>query len=250
MVDVFKQKYGYEIEGIWFPRVTAIVSLTRRLGDRDRNQWLGRNGFWQAAQWGQLAHETIEKILQGEQVRVEARIAIAIGAFQEWHAVHRIGVQDIERRVWDRKNGYAGTVDIIGTIGGIVGVIDLKTGTKILREYALQTAAYMNAYQMSSGDEKTCTTRWILRIDQYQECMGCLAKRREKYGRAKVTGGKVICNHQWSPVKGEVELKELNGYKKDLEDFFALKERWEWEHKELLKHIPNYTQYIRQYTLF
>jgi len=254
-IQAFKEKYGYEIEGIWVPRVTAITSSTGRShgvqGDKYSTAFAARIGLQQAAEWGTIIHETVEKLLQGEDHVVSAKIAISINEFQDWYKQRPFQLFDakknIERRVYDLRKGYAGTVDIIAEVQGKVSIIDLKTSTGIWKEHALQTAAYLNAYNESSGDEAAeCETRWILRIDQYQECEGCYAKRREKYGRARTSGGNPLCNHQWSLTKGEIEFKELEHYDKDIEAFFAAKVKWEERNKEMLSQIPNYHKNIKQ----
>jgi hypothetical protein len=257
-LDFFKEKHGYEIEGVWFPRVTTIIALTNTayfLNGSDPSK--SRFGIEQAAEWGTITHETVEKILKKETVQVEARMAITIEAFQDWHDQNQMKIadpeNDLEKRVLDMDHGYAGTVDIVAEINGVTGIMDLKTSTSILREHSLQTAAYMNAYNKMEEGDRVCTTRWILRIDQYQECLGCLAKRREKYGRARVAGGKSVnwrvCNHQWSATRGEVEFRELKNHEKDFEAFLDLKERWGWNNKEWLDKIPNYEGNLKQHTL-
>lgn len=257
-VELFKEKYGYEVEGVWLPRVTAIISLANGLYLlKNRGNFSVRLGLQEAAEWGTITHETVERILKGEDIKVDARIAIGIDAFETWHKEGVMKILDpenhIERRVVDMENGYAGTVDLVAQVNGVMSIIDLKTSTGIWREFSLQTAAYVNAYNKTVDEEQACTTRWILRIDQYQECLGCLAKRRDKYGRPRIAGGKSanwkICNHQWSSTRGEVEFKELKNYEKDLEAFFALKERWEWNSKEWLDKIPNYEKNIKQRVL-
>lgn len=246
-VDLFKEKYGYEMNGVWFPRVTSITSLSRR-------KWLG---FQQAADWGTSIHEAIEAILKGDPMAPNAKIAMTVETFLQWRRSYAFTVadplNDIERRVFDMEYGYAGTIDMVAEVEGVRGIIDLKTSTSILREHALQTAAYLHAYNKTKGVGRTCETRWILRIDQYQECRGCLAKLREKYGRSKIGGGTSansrICNHQWSALKGEVEFRELQEYERDFQGFLNLKERWEWANQEWLCKIPNYEKNIRQYSL-
>ena len=241
-LDFFKRKYGYEIDGVWFPRVTTITSSVRE----------GWPGLRRAAEWGTSVHEAIEGILRGESVLYEPRLAVTIKTFVEWQNAFPIKIRDpqndIEFRVVDLEHGYAGTVDVVAEVDGVLGIVDLKTSTAIVREHALQTAAYLNAYNAMRENHEKCKTRWILRVDQYQQCVGCLAKKREKYGRARVAGQSAnwrACNHQWSDLKGEVEFRELAAYEKDLEAFFALKERWEWANKEWLGKIPNYEKSIR-----
>jgi len=252
-VDVFKEKYGYEIEGVWLPRVTAITSFSKRHGFESSRFFAMKNGLGEAAEWGAAAHEIIERMLQGEAVRVEARIAISIEAFEGWRQENSVKLADsdhsIEERVFDLQYGYAGTVDIVAEVNGSVGIIDLKTSSSISREHFLQTAAYLNAYNKTRGKAVPCAKRWILRIDQYQECRGCFAKMREKYANARATGGNPQCNHQWSEAKGEVEFRELENYGKDMKDFLLLKERWEWYHKGWLSQVSNYYKNISQYKL-
>ena len=250
--DLFKEKFGYEIEGVWFPRVTSICALAGSSSFLKRVDPFGRHfGFQQAALWGQMVHEAVEKILKGEEAEFDSRIAPSLDTFRQWRQEYPFSIADpdadIERRVVDLEQGYAGTVDMVAEIDGIVSIIDLKTSTSLNKEYGFQTAAYMNAYNKMGG--RACEKRWILRLDQYQECLGCQARMREKYGGARVIGGNESCNHQWSSPKGEIEFQELKGYERDLERFFDLKERWEWTNKEWLDRIPNYEKNIRQYTL-
>jgi len=254
-LDLFKEKYGHEIDGVWFPRVTSIIALERRLSFLKQGDPFGRRfGFQQAAVWGTMIHEAIEKILKGEEAQYDKRMAPSIETFKQWRAQYPLEVVDpvldIERRVVDVEQGYAGTVDVIAEVEGVVSIIDLKTSTTLTKEFGLQTAAYMHAYNtMEFSGPRKCEKRWILRLDQYQECVGCLAKMREKSGSLRVTGGKKVCNHQWGSVKGEIEFHELKEYDRDLERFFDLKERWEWTHKEWLSQIANYEKNIKQYAL-
>lgn len=251
--DVFKEKYGYEIDGVWLPRVTAITSFSKSQRFTSSKFFATKNGWGEAAQWGIATHEIIERILHGEEVHIEARIAITIEAFQRWQQDNAVTLVDsdhsIEERVFDLRHGYAGTVDIVARVNGDVGIIDVKTSASISREYSLQTAAYLNAYNTTCRKEDSCEKRWILRIDQYQECVGCFAKLREKYVNAQPTGGNPQCNHQWGESKGEVEFRELENYEKDMGDFLLLKDRWEQYHKEWLSQISNYYKNIRQYRL-
>ena len=254
-LNLFKEKYGYEIAGMWLPRVTALIASARKSPLLESEEgysssFAARYGLMQAAEWGTLIHEAVEKIVQGEEYKPGAKIAIAIEAFREWYREHPLRLldpeHDIERRVFDLKNGYAGTLDIIAEVQGKVSVIDVKTSTTIQSGHSLQTAAYLNAYNQSTDNGNVCEGRWILRIDQYQECKGCYAKRREKYGRARVAGGNPMCNHQWTRVKGEVEFKELKNQEKDLKAFFVAKSKWEEKHQDWLAQIPNFPKNNKQ----
>lgn len=243
-VDFFKFKYGYEIEGVWLPRVTAVTSLVAK-------SFLFANQG--SADWGTLVHETIARILKKEAVGELPAVQPSLAAFRAWQREYQVKILDpqahIETRVCDMEQGYAGTIDMVAEVQGTMGVVDLKTSNGMQDAYFLQTAAYLNAYNKGAAKKDQGKTRWILRIDQYQECRGCLARKKEKDGTARITKGKASCNHQWGSAKGEVEFQELPDQQKDLEAFLSAKEVWEWSHRDMLKRIANYPKNVLQKVL-
>lgn len=243
-VDFFKYKYGYELEGMWLPRVTAVTSLVSK-------SFLFSNQG--SADWGTLVHETIAHILKKEAVAALPSIQPSLAAFHTWQREYSVKIADpqvhIETRVYDMDAGYAGTIDMVAEVQGTVGVVDLKTSNGMQDAYFLQTAAYLNAYNKGVSKREHAKTRWILRIDQYQECRGCLARKKEKDGTERITKGRSSCNHQWAGAKGEVEFQELPNQEKDLEAFLSAKEVWEWSHRDMLKRIVNYPKNILQKVL-
>lgn len=247
-LEYLKQKYGYEIEGMWLPRVTAVTSVFANPFLQKGGNGFLREQFMNAAEWGTLVHSTVGAILRGESINVPSHISISIDAFEQWYrgsSLHlRDPLEDIERLVVDFEHGFAGTLDLIAELKGVLCVIDIKTTTTISKQHLLQTAAYMAAYNKENGN--ACKKRWILRIDQYQECKGCLAKMRKKYGRARTQGGKTTCNHQWGEVQGEVELRELPDFTKDIGEFLEAKDRWEWKNREWLSKIANYPKTVQE----
>jgi hypothetical protein len=244
-IDFFKQKYGYEIEGIWLPRVTAVTSLVSR-------SFLFSNQG--SADWGTLVHSTIASLLKKETVETLGAVQPSLVAFHKWQRDYQVKILDpyahIEKRVYDMEAGYAGTIDMVAQVQGIMGVVDLKTSNGMQDSYLLQTAAYLNAYNKGANKKDHGKTRWILRIDQYQECRGCFARKKEKDGTQRITKGKASCNHQWGDGKGEVEFQELPNQEKDFEAFLSAKEVWEWSHRDMLKMIPNYPKNVLQKVLF
>ncbi len=253
----FKERQGYEIGAWWVPRVTAITSVVSKPAlARYYEEYLtleeALDGLSHSADWGTLVHSTIQGVLCGNRQTVDASIAPSVRAFLDWKKGREFqlleGPEGVERRVLDKDHKYAGTIDLVVMYEGKKGIVDIKTGSSLWDEYALQTAAYCNAYNKSVGatlferGDARCQTRWILRIDQYEECRGCLAKRRIKEGRPKVRGGKRTCNHQWSPPTGVVEFCELHNQREDFEAFLAAKELWEWYYKRTLAKISNYAK--------
>lgn len=243
-IDFFKAKYGYEIEGMWLPRVTAVTSLISKA-------FLFANQG--SANWGTLVHSTIASILKKEVMETLPSLQPSLVAFHEWQREYRVKIADpqmhIEKRVFDMDAGYAGTIDMIAEVQGVIGVVDLKTSNAMQDSYLLQTAAYLNAYNKGVSKKEQGTTRWILRIDQYQECRGCFARKKEKDGTERITKGRASCNHQWALAKGEVEFQELSNQEKDLEAFLSAKEVWEWSHRDMLRKIVNYPKNIIQKVL-
>ncbi|MDP3901322.1 MAG: PD-(D/E)XK nuclease family protein [bacterium] len=236
----FQERYGYEIDGMWLPRVTAITS-----------QSLSRSSYLEhrlkySAQWGSEVHEGVERMLKGEEEKEEDATRISLDAFRSWMEQSHCRVlnpeEDVEVRVVDFEEGYAGTIDMVAEVAGRLGVVDVKTTSAVTRQHRLQTAAYLAALRKERGIE--ADGRWILRIDQYQLCLGCEARITAKYGNHRPQGGHESCNHQWGEARAESELTELTNFEQDLEGFLDAKERWEWANRFTLAEIPGYQKSV------
>ena len=235
----FKSATGYEIDGIWYPRVTSIVSIKAKPAlykfYADQTSFSAAESIKnKSADEGTLLHKAIEAILTGKPAVVPHSIQPAIKAFTEFKKKNEIIPMKIEERVVSKKKWYAGTVDVIGKLNGRLGVLDIKTSNSIYRDYGLQTAAYVEAIRENNIFP---TTRWVLRIDQAKTCLKCGAKLREKGGNVKIRGGASECRHSWSPLAGDIELKELDSFENDIEAFLACKRLWEWEYEFWIKKI-------------
>src|SRR3989338_3204864 len=100
----FKSKSGYEIDGVWYPRVTSIVSIKAKpalykyyagLPDFKTGEAIKAK----SAEEGKLIHETIEAIIKGQELVIPDQIKPAINAFLEFYRSHNISVHKIEERV-------------------------------------------------------------------------------------------------------------------------------------------------------
>ena len=240
-VNHFKGKTGYEIDGVWYPRVTSIASIKSKpflykfyadLGNFSEAESIKNK----SAGEGTLIHETVEAILAGKPVAVPHSIKPAIDAFIEFKKNNQIVPMKVEERVVSKNHWYAGTVDVIGNLNGRLGVLDIKTSVSIYRDYNIQTAAYVEAIKETNIFPET---RWILRIDQAKQCLKCGAKLREKGGNIKTRGGEPGCSHSFGPLTGEIELKELSDYENDIKAFLACHTLWQWEHENWLRQIKN-----------
>jgi hypothetical protein len=74
-----------------------------------------------------------------------------IKAFRAWQDEAQFVPIASEKLVFSREHGYAGTVDIIGTLSGRLAVLDIKTGRSVYPEYKLQLAAYAVAWGEMTG---------------------------------------------------------------------------------------------------
>jgi hypothetical protein len=245
----FKEKNGYEIENYWLPRVTSITDVVFKPGllryyAQQPNFFVAQQTLNHAANWGTNTHEAVEKFLIGEECEIDPIILPSIQAFKQWKKEYKAKIldvkNDVERRVYDIDDRYAGTLDALVEIDGILGVLDIKTGSGIWDEYSLQLAAYMNAYNKSVPSKRMAKTRWILRLDQFEECKLCGAKKRVKGGKVIIRGGKISCYHKFLPARGEFEFKELKDFNHDIDGFIGAKRLWEWYNKSHLKQIENY----------
>ncbi len=246
--NAFKEVSGYTIDGVWYPRVTKIVSIKAKPAllyfyGEAANYKAGLSFTQKSAVEGTLVHNAIENLLLNKQEEVDPLIAPAIVAFKIFWESKNIQVTPdlVERRVVSFDHRYAGTVDAIALIDGKLGVLDIKTSQAIYRDYNIQTAAYMAALK---NQFQNLQTRWILRVDQIQTCQSCGSRKRTKGGREKIrpvngqfTAMRNCPEHEWSEVAGEIEFKEFPYWQTDFEAFLAAKKLWEWENENWLNKI-------------
>lgn len=125
--------------------VDAVIAAVNGVKAADREKQ-------KAAAIGTAAHAMIEwrcQKLLGEKVGPEPRIPdaaqIAVMAWEDWAKAVEFAPLVIERPVYCAACGYAGTVDWIGKVSGLVTLGDYKTGKAIYGEAYLQNRAYRHA---------------------------------------------------------------------------------------------------------
>ena len=239
-LEEFKKASGYDMNGLWYPRVTAIVGMKAKPGlykfyAEQESFEAGEAIKAKSAEEGTLAHDAVEAILRGESPAIPETIKPVIEAFFNFLNGNKVEAKLIEERLVSKRHQYSGTMDVLAEINGRLGVLDIKTSYSIFRDYGIQTSAYVEALNEKRNLPEL--TRWILRLDQSQKCLKCPAVLRTKGGNVKVRGEKEFCNHQWSEKIGEAELKELPPYQKDFNAFLACKTLWEWENEFWLSRI-------------
>jgi hypothetical protein len=243
-VEDFKEQCGYTIDEVWYPRVTKIVGIKAKPAlyyyyGEAKSYKAAQEATEQSAKEGTMIHEAIEGILLGKKPEIPAYIAPAVRAFMEFYEKNNIEVtpENVERRIVNKDKRYAGTIDALATIGGKFGVLDIKTSQAIYRDYNLQTSAYMDALK---DQYENLETRWILKIDQIQICDKCGSRRRVKGGNDKIKLNwqnrlSRTCVHDWSELRGDIEIQEFPFWQGDFEAFLGAKKLWEWENEAWLK---------------
>lgn len=240
----YKEQNGYTIDGIWYPRVTRIVSIKAKPAlyhfyGAAASYKSAQESTQKSAEEGTMVHEAVEAIMLGKNPVVDPLIQPSVDGYLEFIESKNLQTAPewVERRIKHMDHRYAGTIDALALMDGKFGVLDIKTSQGIYRDYNLQTSAYMEALL---EDFPNLQTRWILRIDQQQVCTVCGATRRTKGGREKIKKarrGKPCETHTWGEMKGLVELQEFPFWKSDFQAFLGAKSLWEWENEDWLKRV-------------
>lgn len=244
-LDDFRNRAGYVIDGAWYPRVTSIMSIKAKPAlYRYYAQMPGIRAADEAkersAEEGSRVHDAAEAILMGYAPVLDEITRPAVEALTEFLRNTHLQPLMIEERLVSRRHRYAGTVDLVAEVNGVIGVVDIKTSKAVYRDYGLQTAAYAAALREDQSLPQPSTS-WVLRLDQCRTCANCGGSMRTKGGNVSVNGkGSRSCAHAWGPMAGLFEFRELPEHETNLKAFLAAKDLWEWEHAEYLARMPDY----------
>lgn len=141
------------------PRMTAVswkTTLSTKLGKMKAAQ----KELEKAAAIGSQAHSLVEWTLMGElgldvgpAPPISPAAALAFAAWQKWRETVHLKPVAVEQVVWSRTHGYAGTLDLLAEVNGVLSVLDWKTGKAVYSEAHLQNAAYRHAIrEMGHGN--------------------------------------------------------------------------------------------------
>lgn len=108
-----------------------------------------RNLTKKAADSGTIAHQWIERFIKGvdEAPPEDEAAQKAVGAFMKWWESHHVNVLASETIVFSRKHWYAGTMDLLAEIDGVLTLADFKTSSNIYADMAIQLGAYRLAWE-------------------------------------------------------------------------------------------------------
>lgn len=128
-----------------FPRSWYLTELHSRLGPAKAHQ----KALAKAGDIGTQAHKLIEWTLRtaigaeaGPKPVVGDAALWAFMAFEDWAKSVALKPVLIERTVYSKALGYAGTMDVLARVNGVLRTVDFKTGKAIYPEAHLQSAAY------------------------------------------------------------------------------------------------------------
>jgi hypothetical protein len=129
-------------------------------------KWLAEKGWDEAeaiksaaGDKGSKVHRAIELLLTGNTINMDDAIAANDGpvteltkeeweclmAFCSWFNEMKPEVIATEQVVWNEDVGYAGTLDFLCKIDGVVFLVDFKTSQNLWPEHELQLSSYKHA---------------------------------------------------------------------------------------------------------
>ena len=130
------------------PRDSYAATLAARLGPAKAHQ----KALAKAGDIGTDAHKKVEWWLRtqigaaaGPEPGIRDAAEWAFMAFQDWARSVALKPVLIEKTVYSTRYGYAGTLDLLARVNGVLTEISLKTSKAIYGEAHLQSAAYQTA---------------------------------------------------------------------------------------------------------
>lgn len=156
----------------YLPSVTWIcsVGVPRGVGF---NKWLASKGWdeaealkAEAGERGSVVHAGIEQLLStgvvkfddkftngsGEERELTADEYEAVLSFKSWvDSLSSFTLIKAETAIFDRKLGYAGTIDIVCEIDGEQWIVDTKTSADVYSSHRAQVSAYAKSYGASKA---------------------------------------------------------------------------------------------------
>ena len=129
-------------------RPSYLATLQGRIGKQKAHQ----KELAKAGEVGTQVHALIEWNLRqslgqlvGPEPHVTDKAQWAFMAFQDWAQAVSLKPIFIEQMVFSRTHKYAGTMDLLAEVNGVVALVDFKTGKSIYAEAYLQNVAYQQA---------------------------------------------------------------------------------------------------------
>lgn len=129
-------------------------------------KWLANHGWDEseslkneAAEKGSKVHQAIDDLFKGKVLKIDSKFTNKDGnpeeltpeeyeclmSFCDWHKEYKPIVKMNEQTVFNEKECYAGTLDLLCEIKGEVCIVDFKTSQYIWPSHEIQLASYREA---------------------------------------------------------------------------------------------------------
>lgn len=113
-----------------------------------------------AADIGTEVHGWVEKHIKavldnGKQPVMPKNPAVkaAVQAYLKWEDEHKVEYIFAEKKVVSLQHWFAGTLDILALVDGVLTLLDIKTSSGVYEEHYMQTAAYKHAVEEEYPEE-------------------------------------------------------------------------------------------------
>jgi len=113
----------YKLNGIIIPSVTTVLGPLNNL----KYDGISEKTLENAAEKGSAVHKAIENFIEFGIEDIESEHRGYFDGFMKWWQEKKPEPVGVERRVYHRVMLYAGTVDLIAYIDGVLTLIDYKT---------------------------------------------------------------------------------------------------------------------------
>lgn len=154
--------HTYYLRGLPVPSVTQVISRV--------NDFLGvdEETLRTAQERGALVHRATVMYDQGEltldELKADPELWLYVKAWADFRQQTSFEPLAIEAPVYSRRHRYAGTIDRVGPIRGVLSIIEIKTSAAVNPITALQLAAYQNAYNEGRSAAEKAKERWAVQL--------------------------------------------------------------------------------------
>ena len=135
-------KHVYKLDGIELPSVTTIIGYRP-----DVYSGVSKAVLNNAGDRGTVIHSAIETWIRSRfDTIVSEEHHPYFEAFVKWFETKKVEPLATELPIYHKILRYAGTIDLVAEINGLVTLVDYKTASSILEKpYSLQVEAYRQA---------------------------------------------------------------------------------------------------------
>jgi hypothetical protein len=160
MSECIFDKGKYFVNGEEFYRVTSILGVVAK---PMLLFWYGKVGneaakkiLEESSLLGSSVHNLLERLGKGEDIKyypcdLHKR---AVSDMKKWLKKNKVEFVETEHRIHHTEYHFAGTCDAIVKIDGELVLLDYKTSGACYNTYALQLAAYKEAYEHMNPGKK------------------------------------------------------------------------------------------------